>query len=109
MAKRSLGPKVTAPVEGIDKVEIEIDRLSYFEKNNQYIIWFGLKENSTLRILENKIYSELEKEKFFYCDKEEFVGHITLLRIKKGNYNIAYFYEGIKPLVLNATNAKVIK
>ncbi|VXC99614.1 hypothetical protein [Sphingobacterium multivorum] len=28
---------------------------------------------------------------------------------KKGNYNIAYFHEGIKPLVLNATNAKVLK
>lgn len=28
---------------------------------------------------------------------------------KKGNFNIAYFKEGIKPLVLNATNAKVVK
>lgn len=28
---------------------------------------------------------------------------------KKGNFNIAYFAEGIKPLVLNNTNAKVIK
>ncbi|MEI2271872.1 hypothetical protein OHD16_06925 [Sphingobacterium sp. ML3W] len=28
---------------------------------------------------------------------------------KKGDYNIAYFHEGIKPLVLNATNAKVVK
>lgn len=75
-------------VKDIDSVDIEIDRLGYFEKNNQYIIWFGLKENSTLRELENKIYSELEKEKFFYCDKEEFVGHITLFRVRKGNYNI---------------------
>ena len=28
---------------------------------------------------------------------------------KKGNFNIAYFIEPIKPLVLNATNAKQIK
>jgi len=28
---------------------------------------------------------------------------------KKGNFNIAYFAESIKPLVLNATNAKQIK
>ena len=28
---------------------------------------------------------------------------------KKGNYNIAYFQEKIKPLVLNATNSKVMK
>lgn len=28
---------------------------------------------------------------------------------KKGNFNIAYFNEPIKPLVLNATNSKVLK
>ncbi|MEO6901581.1 MAG: hypothetical protein ABI241_00675 [Bacteroidia bacterium] len=28
---------------------------------------------------------------------------------KKGNFNIAYFVEKIKPLVLNNTNAKVVK
>lgn len=28
---------------------------------------------------------------------------------RKGNHNIAYFKEQIKPLVLNATNSKVIK
>lgn len=28
---------------------------------------------------------------------------------KKGNYNIAYFEEGIKPLVLNAGNSKIMK
>lgn len=28
---------------------------------------------------------------------------------KKGNFNIAYFVENIKPLVLNATNSKVVK
>jgi hypothetical protein len=28
---------------------------------------------------------------------------------KKGNFNIAYFSEKIKPLVLNATNAKILK
>ena len=27
---------------------------------------------------------------------------------KKGNHNIAYFHENIKPLVLNATNSKVV-
>lgn len=28
---------------------------------------------------------------------------------RKGNYNIAYFKENIKPLVLNATNSKLMK
>jgi len=28
---------------------------------------------------------------------------------RKGNYNIAYFKEGIKPLVLNAGNSKIMK
>lgn len=28
---------------------------------------------------------------------------------KKGEFNIAYFHENIKPWVLNATNAKVVK
>jgi hypothetical protein len=28
---------------------------------------------------------------------------------RKGNYNIAYFKENIKPLVLNATNSKIVK
>lgn len=28
---------------------------------------------------------------------------------RKGNYNIAYFAEDIKPLVLNATNSKIVK
>lgn len=28
---------------------------------------------------------------------------------KKGNHNIAYFKESIKPLVLNATNSKILK
>lgn len=28
---------------------------------------------------------------------------------RKGDFNIAYFAEGIKPLVLNATNSKVMK
>lgn len=28
---------------------------------------------------------------------------------KKGNFNIAYFVENIKPLVLNSTNAKTVR
>ena len=28
---------------------------------------------------------------------------------RKGNYNIAYFTEGIKPLVLNSTNSKIVR
>ncbi len=30
-----------------------------------------------------------------------------LLQEKKGNFNIAYFNENIKPLVLNAGNSKI--
>ena len=28
---------------------------------------------------------------------------------RKGNHNIAYFAEGIKPMVLNSTNSKIVK
>lgn len=28
---------------------------------------------------------------------------------RRGNHNIAYFYENIKPLVLNSTNSKIVK
>lgn len=28
---------------------------------------------------------------------------------RKGNHNIAYFAEGVKPMVLNATNAKIVR
>jgi hypothetical protein len=28
---------------------------------------------------------------------------------RKGNHNIAYFIDGIKPLVLNSTNSKIVK
>jgi len=33
----------------------------------------------------------------------------VLVAGKKGNHNIAYFVENIKPLVLNATNSKIIR
>jgi hypothetical protein len=33
----------------------------------------------------------------------------TTVAGKKGDFNIAYFKEGIKPLVLNSTNAKTLK
>lgn len=28
---------------------------------------------------------------------------------RRGNHNIAYFYENVKPLVLNSTNSKIVK
>lgn len=33
----------------------------------------------------------------------------TMVAGKRGNFNIAYFVENIKPMVLNATNSKIIK
>tara|TARA_R110002126_G_scaffold118176_1_gene258063 strand:+ start:229 stop:732 length:504 start_codon:yes stop_codon:yes gene_type:complete len=58
------------------------------------------------------------------ADLEEFIEEkksliFTILQVKseigvavagrKGNHNIAYFKEGIKPMVLNATNSKTVK
>lgn len=40
------------------------------------------------------------------CVKQEFKVRVAG---KKGDFNIAYFAEGIKPLVLNATNSKTLK
>lgn len=33
----------------------------------------------------------------------------TVVAGKKGTFNIAYFHENIKPLVLNSTNVKIVK
>lgn len=92
---RNVELSVKRAIQGIDTIEIELDRLGYFEKSNQYVIWLGIKENPILISLTNKIYQELEKENIFYCDKEEFVGHITLARVKKGNYDIDSLLENL--------------
>ncbi len=72
----------------IDSIDIEIDKLGYFEKNNQYIVWFGIKENSLLGSLINELYKELRKTNLFYCDSEAFIGHISIMYVRKGNYDI---------------------
>lgn len=40
------------------------------------------------------------------CVKQEYG---TTVAGKKGDHNIAYFHDKIKPLVLNATNSKIVK
>lgn len=50
-----------------------------------------------------------EKKKLVFTIKEVKQEYNVSVAGKKGNFNIAYFIEQIKPLVLNATNAKVLK
>ena len=50
-----------------------------------------------------------EGKKPIFTIKEVKQEYDVMVAGKKGNYNIAYFVEPIKPLVLNATNSKVIK
>lgn len=48
-------------------------------------------------------------ETLFYTIKEVKQEYGISVAGRKGNHNIAYFVEGIKPLVLNATNSKIVK
>jgi hypothetical protein len=49
------------------------------------------------------------KESMVYTIKEVIQHFDIKVAGRTGNHNIAYFVEGIKPLVLNATNSKVVK
>lgn len=50
-----------------------------------------------------------EKVDLFFTIKEVKQEIGVMVAGKKGSFNIAYFIEPIKPLVLNATNSKVVK
>ena len=50
-----------------------------------------------------------EKKPLIFTIKEVRQEYDTLVAGKKINANIAYFKENIKPLVLNATNSKILK
>lgn len=50
-----------------------------------------------------------EKKPLVFTIKEVKQEYNVAVAGKKGNFNIAYFAEQIKPLVLNSTNAKVVK
>lgn len=48
-------------------------------------------------------------KRFIFTIKEVKQEYNVSVAGRKGNHNIAYFKESIKPLVLNATNSKVLK
>jgi hypothetical protein len=50
-----------------------------------------------------------EKKTLIFTIKEVKQEYDKSVAGKKGNFNIAYFVEPIKPLVLNANNSKVLK
>jgi hypothetical protein len=50
-----------------------------------------------------------EKRRLVFTIKEVKQEYDVAVAGKKGNFNIAYFVENIKPLVLNATNSKIVK
>lgn len=50
-----------------------------------------------------------EKKRLVFTIKEVKQEYDVTVAGKKGNFNIAYFVEPIKPLVLNAVNSKVVK
>jgi len=50
-----------------------------------------------------------EKKKLIFTIKNVKQEINVMVAGRKGNYNIAYFNENIKPLVLNSTNSKVVK
>lgn len=50
-----------------------------------------------------------EKKSLIFTIKEVKQEFGIMVAGRKGNHNIAYFKESIKPLVLNATNSKTVK
>jgi hypothetical protein len=50
-----------------------------------------------------------EGRKLIFTIKEVRQEYNITVAGKKGNFNVAYFVEKIKPLVLNATNSKTVK
>lgn len=50
-----------------------------------------------------------ENKKLIFTIKEVRQEYNIMVAGRKGNHNIAYFKEKIKPLVLNATNSKLVK
>lgn len=50
-----------------------------------------------------------EGKKLIFTVKEVKQEYDVSVAGRKGNFNIAYFKEGVKPFVLNATNAKIMK
>ncbi len=50
-----------------------------------------------------------DKKRLVFTIKEVKQEYDVMVAGKKGNHNIAYFKEKVKPLVLNATNSKIVK
>lgn len=50
-----------------------------------------------------------ENKRLVFTIKEVLQEYDVVVAGRKGNHNIAYFKENIKPLVLNATNSKIVK
>ena len=50
-----------------------------------------------------------EGRRLVFTIKEVIQEYSVMVAGRKGNHNIAYFEEPIKPLVLNATNSKVVR
>lgn len=50
-----------------------------------------------------------DKKSLIFTIKEVKSEFNVMVAGRRGNHNIAYFKEGIKPLVLNATNSKIVK
>lgn len=50
-----------------------------------------------------------EKKRLVFTIKEVKQEYNVTVAGRKGNYNIAYFKENIKPLVLNATNSRIVR
>lgn len=68
------------------EIEIEIDKVSVFENSpKDIVIWFGIKENQTLKDLNIQINNEYTK--VIPIEKREFIPHITITKIKKAESN----------------------
>lgn len=68
-------------VEGIEKFELVFTEVGYFERE-QLIIWLGLKQNDTLKMLVGRLEAEMAKLGF-PKEKRIFTPHITVGRGKR--------------------------
>jgi 2'-5' RNA ligase len=74
---------VNKGIEGFSSFQMVLERVGIFGSSyHARVVWVGIRENKQLRIVQEYILQELEKIGF-PSDRQNFVPHFTLGRIKK--------------------------
>lgn len=65
--------------DGAKSIEIEMDRVSHFEKKKRKILWYGIKKNEYVENLQRRVDEELSRKLEIKMD-DEYIPHITIGR-----------------------------